>query len=128
MKNQRFVSWLETELRERDLSLRGLGRKTGIGYSTVSRWLTGSTDPSASNLDILAAYFDVDTRFLYELLGRVEPSSIVDLDATEKRIIETYRSLGTVEERRRFLRIAEVFSFYDVDEDSQPVDPQPMKP
>jgi len=124
-RNEKFVSYIEAELRQRDISVRGLARLTGIANSTISRWLNGHGDPSDDNIQALADSFDIEAKQIYELLGRVEPTRIVELDDRERWIIESYRSLPTIAEKQRFLRLAEAFSSYDSGDKGQETNPAP---
>lgn len=120
---EQFVKWLESELQRREISQRTVSRKTKIANSTISYWLAGRHEPDDVNISLLANYFDVDKRFVYELLGRLESTSTMHLDEDEIRMVEKYRSLRSAKERRRFLRLAEVF-LPETDEEAEAGDPQ----
>ncbi len=95
-----FISWLETEMLKRRLGLRGLSRETRIAFSTISHWLNGKTEPNAANIEILAKFFDVDKRFIYELLGRTEPAKPTDLTPDEELLISRYRQFSESDKRK----------------------------
>jgi len=124
---ERFIRWLEREMLKRDIGTNALARKTGIAASTISYWLSGKHEPDDANIDSLAVYFGMDRRSIYEFLGRIEPTQLVDLTEAEMDIIARYRSLSPVD-RGRFLRLAEAFAPYQAEQEEQPADPAALKP
>lgn len=113
--NEQFVQWIFSQVEKKGISFREMERQTGIASSTISAWTTGKTEPSAYSINRLAQFFDVDVRKVYEMLGRVEPVKIVELDDTERRLIESYRSLNS-NQRRLFVRLSEAIIGYDVEQ------------
>jgi transcriptional regulator with XRE-family HTH domain len=82
------------------LGRRGLSRETQITFSTISLWLTGKTEPNAVNIEILARFFDVDRRYIYELLGRAEPIRTTDLTPDEELLISRCRQFSKSDKRK----------------------------
>lgn len=53
-------------MRQRDLRAEDVASKLVISHRTVSRWMTGTHEPSPTMARRLGEFFDVDWRSFYE--------------------------------------------------------------
>ena len=99
MPETKFSAWLkETMAHEGLRSRQDLARSLGVARTTVHYWLTGEREPDDVNVAILARRFGVSRARIYELLGRMEPTS----DAEMADIMELWHE-ATPEERAEIL-------------------------
>jgi transcriptional regulator with XRE-family HTH domain len=98
--SEAFLRWLSKQLRSHDESMRGMAKQAGISFTTVSRWFTDGNEPSAANIKKIARHYEVDTRVIYELLGRVTPVSLQGLSEDEILWLKLYRRLNAGERRK----------------------------
>ena len=67
MKKLLFAQNLKSLRTEKNVSQRELSEKLNVSVKSISHWETGYTEPSLSQLDMLADFFEISTD---ELLGR----------------------------------------------------------
>lgn len=80
-----FADRLRTELRAARLSQAALAEQLGVSQQTVSKWLTGETQPRVKLLPALAEALDMaPTELSAALVARAEPKSLDE--ATEMRV------------------------------------------
>lgn len=81
------------ELREsHGWSQRELARRCGMGLAQIHRYETGLTDPTATNLKILADRLGVSTDYLLGLSDNPRgQAGDTELTEDERRVLETFR-------------------------------------
>jgi transcriptional regulator with XRE-family HTH domain len=80
---------------QRGWSQRELARLCGFGETQIRKYEAGMVDPSATNLGIIAALFDVSADYL---LGRTDSRQVhiteTELNLEETELISLYRREG----------------------------------
>ena len=66
MKEVSFGMFLRSLREENGLSQAQLGRLAGVSDKAVSKWESGASDPSTSNLLALAKLFGIDAKELLD--------------------------------------------------------------
>lgn len=100
-KVTRIGAWIHARLNERDppMSLSDLARRMGTHTGTLSRWVSGQNQPTATLLIQLAKVLDADLDELYELAGlrqrtaRDDPAPLAELVGQMRRAGLTARQL-----------------------------------
>jgi transcriptional regulator with XRE-family HTH domain len=59
--------------RQRGISLRRLGRESGVSASTLSRWREGKQIPSPKSCKMLAEYLSLPVEHVLALAGHLKP-------------------------------------------------------
>jgi transcriptional regulator with XRE-family HTH domain len=59
--------------RQRGISLRHLGRESGVSASTLSRWREGKQVPSPNSCKMLAEYLSLPVEHVLALAGHLKP-------------------------------------------------------
>ena len=93
-------------IKEKGMTQKEFGRRTGIPQSTISDWKGKQLNPASDKILIICDVLEVSP---YELLGAAESSKyvipdhvIVQKDTEEYVLIERYRKLGK-DQRERLL-------------------------
>ena len=93
-------------IKEKGITQKEFGRRTGIPQSTISDWKGKQLNPASDKILIICDVLEVSP---YELLGAAESSKyvipdhvIVQKDTEEYVLIERYRKLGK-DQRERLL-------------------------
>ena len=93
-------------IKEKGMTQKEFGRRTGIQQSTISDWKGKQLNPASDKILIICDVLEVSP---YELLGAAESSKyvipdhvIVQKDTEEYVLIERYRKLGK-DQRERLL-------------------------
>lgn len=95
-----FAAWLQDRIRTLPLETVELARLLGVNRSTVSRWLSGRSRPSAENLPLLAEAVGETMTVLYRLAGYpVNLGEFGDLTLDEMELIANYRKLAPEQKR-----------------------------
>jgi len=68
-----IADFLEDIQRQRGISLRGLGRESGVSASTLSRWREGKQTPSPKSCKMLAEYLSLPVEHILALAGHLKP-------------------------------------------------------
>ena len=68
-----IVDLLADIQRQRGISLRGLGRESGVSASTLSRWRKGKQTPSPRSCKMLAEYLSLPVEHVLALAGHLKP-------------------------------------------------------
>src|SRR5258706_7986493 len=86
------------EARERrGWTQRELAARCGLSDIQVYRYETGRSDPSASNLRLMAEQLGISTDYLLDLTENAQSHlSEIDLDAAERDLVDTYRRDGWI--------------------------------
>lgn len=93
-------------IKEKGMTQKEFGRRTGIPQSTISDWKGKQLNPASDKILIICDVLEVTP---YELLGAAQSSKyeipdhvVVQKDTEEYRLIERYRQLGK-DQRERLL-------------------------
>jgi transcriptional regulator with XRE-family HTH domain len=87
-----FADRLRTELRAARMSQAALAEQLGVSQQTVSKWLTGETQPRVKLLPALAeALHMAPTELSAALVARAEPTTLDE--ATEMRVAAIERRI-----------------------------------
>lgn len=93
-------------IKEKGMTQKEFGRRTGIPQSTISDWKSKKLNPASDKILIICDVLDISP---YELLGGTQSSKyvipdhvIVQKDTEEYHLIERYRKLGK-DQRERLL-------------------------
>ena len=93
-------------IKEKGMTQKEFGRRTGIPQSTISDWKGKQLNPASDKILIICDVLEVSP---YELLGAAESSKyvipdhvIVQKDTEEYVLVERYRKLGK-DQRERLL-------------------------
>jgi transcriptional regulator with XRE-family HTH domain len=99
---------------ERAWSQRELGRRLGILQSKLSKYESGTHQPSLRTLVHMASLFSVSTDYL--LTG----SSVVAPPLKDERLLDRFRRLGTGSEEMRTIVLSILDAVFDLDEAMRP--------
>ena len=103
--NERFFKLLD----EKNVSQKDFCEATGIPKQTVSGWKNRKTDPPASLIPTIAAYFGITSDFL--LTGK-DDSNQADLDlydTSTQQLLKYFSSLSEVEKNIVLGKAAEFY-------------------
>ncbi len=68
-----IADFLEDIQRQRGISLRKLGRDSGVSASTLCRWREGKQTPSPNSCKMLAEYLSLPVEHILALAGHLKP-------------------------------------------------------
>jgi transcriptional regulator with XRE-family HTH domain len=68
-----IADFLKDIQRRQGISLRHLGRESGISASTLSRWREGKQIPSPKSCKMLAEYLSLPVEHILALAGHLKP-------------------------------------------------------
>ena len=102
-----FLRWLSKKMETNRDNFHTINKATGIDVSTMSRWYNEKMMPAYKSVDRLARHYSVEPRVIYELLGRIAPVSLNQLDEEEMAWQKLYRRLN-IDERRKLIDMAGV--------------------
>jgi transcriptional regulator with XRE-family HTH domain len=94
-----FVTWVQKEMETRGLSMRAIGRRTGVSHATISTVLSGKQPPSPELCNGLARVFEVLPDWVFRRAGLLPPLPGTEDDLALREINEIAKNLS-LEERR----------------------------
>lgn len=102
--NRLLIDWINRELGTRKLSIRELGRKTGIDHSDISKILSGKKEPQLRFYEEIAKIFDEPIEKILQLAGILPNRDVEQLTFAE--LFEAGRRLSP-EQRKELLDYAD---------------------
>lgn len=95
----KFSTRLKNLLEEHNLTQKCLSLELNIAPSTLNGYLRQNREPDFETLINLAGYFKVSTDYLLGITNIKNPyHPTICYDANEEELLETYRSLGPLEQ------------------------------
>ena len=98
----KFNERLKELINENSINYNLLSKKTGIPVTTLSNYINRGSIPTATQLSILADYFECSVDYL---IGREDDLGIVkivdsnnSLNAKERELVDNYRKLNALEQ------------------------------
>lgn len=103
--NERFFKLLD----EKKVSQKDFCESTGIPKQTVSGWKNRKTDPSASLIPTIAAYFGVTSDFLLTGKDECNQADLELNDTSTQQLLKYFSSLSEVEKNIVLGKAAEFY-------------------
>lgn len=94
-----FVTWIQKEMNIRGLSMRALGRRTGVSHATISTVLSGKQAPSPELCNGLARVFELPPDWVFRRAGLLPPLPGTEDDLTLREINDIAKHLSPKERR-----------------------------
>ncbi len=111
----KFSTRLENLLEERNLTQKFLSKELNIATSTLNGYLRQNREPDFETLINLAKFFSVSTDYLLGMTNIRNPYALNGCyDDKEEDLLETYRSLGPVEQNY-LLKQAHIYNDHDLE-------------
>lgn len=103
--NERFFKLLD----EKKVSQKDFCEATGIPKQTVSGWKNRKTDPPASLIPTIAAYFGITSDFLLTGKGECNQADLELNDTSTQQLLKYFSSLSEVEKNIVLGKAAEFY-------------------
>lgn len=111
----KFSNRLENLLEERNLTQKFLSKELNIATSTLNGYLRQNREPDFDTLINLAKYFNVSIDYLLGVTNIRNPYTLNGCyDDKEEDLLETYRSLGPLEQNY-LLKQAHIYNQHDLE-------------
>lgn len=104
MRELKIDKMIDYYRRQKNMTLKDLGKRLGKSESTVSKWVNGVTTPLAKDLSIMTHIFETDIETLMYGSRNDNPNKVIASflnDLTEEEIDEVKAFIEFVKSKRK---------------------------